>query len=84
MFNLQDINRSLSFMRNNERFSDLRFICNDKTIVNAHSEIFRQASPFMATLFKIAKEKQVWFIYSLDYVDIRNQEVETKSNTVIL
>ena len=71
-------------MRNNERFSDLRFICNDKTIVKAHSEIFRQASPFMAALLKIAKEKQVWFIYSLDFVDIRNQEVETKSIKVIL
>lgn len=46
-------------MRNNERLSDLRFICKDKVSVNVHSELFRQASPFMATLLDITKEKQV-------------------------
>merc|ERR1711962_194168 len=75
----KDINRSLSFMRNNERFSDLRFICNDKTIVNAHSEIFRQASPFMATLFKIAKEKQPY-----ENVFVSMAETESKVITKLV
>ena len=46
-------------MRNNEKLSDLRFICKDKVSVNAHSELFRQASPFMAKLLDITNEKQV-------------------------
>ena len=46
-------------MRNNERLSDLRFLCKDKVSVNVHSELFRQASPFMTTLLDITKEKQV-------------------------
>jgi hypothetical protein len=55
-------------MRNNERLSDLRFICKDKVSVNVHSELFRQASPFMATLLDITKEKQVGTvnIFNLD------------------
>ena len=63
LLHFQDINRSLSFMRNNERLSDLRFICKDKVSVNVHSELFRQASPFMATLLDITKEKQVRTVY---------------------
>ena len=59
ILHFQDINRSLSFMRNNEKLSDLRFICKDKVSVNAHSELFRQASPFMAKLLDITNEKQV-------------------------
>ena len=59
ILHFQDINRSLSFMRNNERLSDLRFICKDKVSVNVHSELFRQASPFMAKLLDITNEKQV-------------------------
>ena len=66
ILHFQDINRSLSFMRNNERLSDLRFICKDKVSVNVHSELFRQASPFMATLLDITKEKQVRFVNIFD------------------
>merc|ERR1712110_96247 len=71
----KDINRSLSFMRNNERFSDLRFICNDKVMVNAHSELFRQASPFLADIFEIAKEKQPYETVFLSLADTESKVI---------
>merc|ERR1712083_847135 len=71
----RDINRSLSFMRNNERFSDLRFICNDKVIVNAHSELFRQASAFLADLFEIAQEKQPYETVFLSLADTESKVI---------
>ena len=55
----QDISRSLSFMRNSERLSDLRFLCKDNVSVNAHSDLFCQASDFVAKLLDNAMSKQV-------------------------
>ena len=69
----QDINRSLSFLRKNEKFSDLKFVCISyekdgsvkSNIVSAHIALFRQISPLLSELFEITDKKQV--IYSWDY-----------------
>ena len=66
----QDINRSLSFLRKNEKFSDLKFVCISyeedgsvkSNIVSAHIALFRQISPLLSELFEITDKKQVIYL----------------------
>ena len=53
-----DIFHSLSSLRSNESLCDLRFICKGNVQITAHTELIRQASPFLAKIFDIANEKQ--------------------------
>ena len=63
-FLLQDVCRSLAFLRKNDRFKDFSFVCGpEKNLVHGHMEIFKQASPLLDKLFNIAREKQVSLIF---------------------
>jgi hypothetical protein len=66
---LQDINRSLSYLRKNEKFTDLRFVCQSgsgkakkSVTISAHQAIFAAKSRLMAKLFEISHEKQVSYV----------------------
>ena len=56
---LQDLTRSLSFMRKDEAQTDLRFIMAGKKVAYAHKAIFAQHSRLLQELFEIADRKQV-------------------------
>jgi hypothetical protein len=72
MFCLQDVNRSLSFLRKDERFCDLAFVCHPPEAVTgsskakkpkriyAHQAVFQPHSELIRDLVDIAHKKQVW------------------------
>lgn len=55
----QDINRSMSYLRKQEKHADLNFVCKSNKIVGCHKALFKPLSSFLDKLFDICQEKQV-------------------------
>merc|ERR1712156_1223067 len=73
----QDVCRSLAFLRKSDKFHDLTFVCgSNKNLVHGHIEIFKQVSPFLAKLFKIAREKQPYDPVYISITDVDQKTVQ--------